>query len=180
MSAIQLMAGRLMRPEIATKTWVTKGGKQVSLKQRCPPHLPNLYRRSLVEAEITQSRTILNNDSNCHHRATRSAPTRALTVGQQLAGDMQNPNILKTSGLLQAMDGQKTMSRVTRMSWQMRMTCGRQTMDGIVPIAVGVNNLIPRHGNMLYLRIPLIPEQHRMCRRVDGKVGVRRREDYPR
>ena len=186
MVVTQPMTGRLMCPEIATETWVTrtKGGKQVSIKHLCPHHPITLHRRSLVEAETTQSHTILSSASSLRHQTTRtrrhSVPTRALTIIPQLAGDTQNPNNRKIPGPLQTMDGKKTMGRVTRT---MRTTSGRQTKGGLIPVAVGVNSLIPRHGPMLYLRIPLVPKQRRMHMHrpvEDGKAGGRKREDYPR
>jgi hypothetical protein len=73
------------------------------------------------------------------------------------------------------MDGEKTMGRVTR-----RTMDGGQTTGGMMPIVVGINNLIPRLGTVLSLRIPLIPEQRRMHMPADGKAGARRPENYPR
>ena len=173
--------GRLMCPEIVTETWVTrtKGGKQVSLKHICPRHLLSPHRRGLVEAETRQSHTILSSASDLRHQTIRtrrrSVLMQALTIVLQLAGDTQNSNNRKTPGPLKPMDGRKTMDWMTRTTGQMR------TMGGMILGAVlGINNLIPRHGIMLYLHIPLIPEQRRMHRPVDGKAGARRREDYPR
>lgn len=179
MSVTQPMAGWLMCPEIVIETLVTMAGKLASPKHLCPHH-PSLHRRSLVEEEITQSRTILNNSSNFRHLTTGtrrgSVPTQALT---RLHGVTQNPNNFKTPGPPR-MDGQKTMGGMIRATRQMRTTNGRQMMGGMILIAVGTNNLILRHGTTPYLRMALIPRQHRMHRPVDGKAGARRRGDYPR